>query len=230
MISLKEVSKFYNEKNPVKALNKVSLKIKKGDFISIVGTSGSGKTTLLSILGLIDELTYGEFIFNGEDVSGLSEKNLAKIRGEHIGFVVQDFALIKEFTVQENILMALDFTNKKKLLYTVREVLKMVDLEGFESRKISELSGGQKQRIAIARALIKNPSILLCDEPTGNLDSVNSKNIIELLKKINDEGTTVIIITHDNSIAKKTNKIVMLEDGKIERILKKNKNSKGDWT
>lgn len=218
MISLKEITKFYNQKtNPIKALNKVNLEVEKGDFISIIGTSGSGKTTLLSILGLIEKTTSGEYIFEEKNIAKLSENELADIRGDAIGFIVQDFALIKELTVAENILIALDFKRDRKLIYTVPEVLKMVDLEGYENRKISELSGGQQQRIAIARALIKNPKLLLCDEPTGNLDTKTSKAIIELLKKINLEGTTIIIITHDLMVAQETKKIIEIEDGKIIR-------------
>ncbi len=216
MIKIEELCRMYDANPPVLALDKVSLEIHKGEFISVVGTSGSGKTTLLSIIGLIDKPTLGRIYFDNHNLSEFKEKKLSSIRGNDIGFVVQDFALIREFTVEENIIMALDFKkNNRNNNYTVTEVLEMVELSGHEKRKISQLSGGQQQRVAIARALIKKPKLLLCDEPTGNLDSNTSQNIIDLLKKINENGTTIVLITHDISIANQTKRIIKLEDGKI---------------
>ncbi len=216
MIRLEKVSRLYNTDPIVKALDKVSFAIDAGEFISVVGTSGSGKTTMLSILGLIDKPTVGKMYFDNQDLSRFNDKRLAKIRGQHIGFVVQDFALVKDFTVAENILMALDFNKQSKQhAYSVLEVLAMVDLSGYEKRKVSQLSGGQQQRVAIARALIKQPSLLLCDEPTGNLDGETTKQIVKLLQMINKQGTTIVLITHDMEVAMQAKRIIKLEDGKI---------------
>lgn len=199
-----------------KALDGIDLEIKKGEFVSIVGKSGSGKSTLMHILGLLDRCTSGRVFFNGLDVSKLNDASLAKLRSDEIGFVFQSFNLLAKTSALDNVLLPSLYTSKK---YNAREkalfLLEKVGLADKTQNTPSQLSGGQQQRVAIARALINDPTIILADEPTGNLDSKNGADVLSLLKKLNSEGRTVIIVTHDEDIAKEANRIIRISDGKI---------------
>lgn len=218
-IEICNIKKVYGKGDgQVIALNDINLKVEKGEMLAIMGSSGSGKSTLLNILGFLDKQTEGQYYFNGELVEAFNDKKLSKFRNKHIGFVVQNFALIQDYTVFENIKVPLDYTkvslkDKKK---KVDEVLKYVGIFDKKEKLPRELSGGQNQRVAIARALVNDPDVILADEPTGALDSINMEKIMELLKKFNDEGKTIIIITHDNKVAKKCKRILYIEDGEIK--------------
>jgi len=202
----------------VRALNSISLVIKKGSFISVAGPSGSGKTTLLNIIGCLDKPTSGEIFFDDEKISGYDDNRLTYFRNQNIGFIFQDFNLIPVLTVYENVEFSLAINpkfrkNHKKL---VEEMLDMVGILELRNRFPKELSGGQKQRVAIARALVKKPILVLADEPTANLDSENAKNVMEIMKKMNrDLNTTFIFSTHDKLVMDYADDIIHLRDGKI---------------
>jgi len=202
----------------VRALNSISLVIKKGSFISVAGPSGSGKTTLLNIIGCLDKPTSGEIFFDDEKISGYDDNMLTYFRNQNIGFIFQDFNLIPVLTVYENVEFSLAINpkfrkNHKKL---VEEMLDMVGILELKNRFPKELSGGQKQRVAIARALVKKPILVLADEPTANLDSENAKNVMEIMKKMNrDLNTTFIFSTHDKLVMDYADDIIHLRDGKI---------------
>ncbi|MGL4762442.1 MAG: ABC transporter ATP-binding protein [Sarcina sp.] len=206
---------FSSKENEIQALKSVNLEIKQGDFIAIIGTSGSGKSTLLNILGLLDSQTSGEYLIEGIDTTKLKDKELARLRNKTFGFIVQHFALIKDFSVYENIEIPLEYGNIKKNLRRekVEVVLKKVGLADKIDTKSGNLSGGQSQRIAIARALVNEPKIILADEPTGALDSKTTEEIMTIFKKLNNDGHTIIVITHDMNIAHKCQKIISIEDG-----------------
>ncbi len=202
----------------VKALNNVSLSFYPGEMIAIMGGSGSGKSTLLNIIGCLDQSSTGTYLLNNVDVSKLSEKNLSKLRGEQIGFIFQSFNLISELNIVENVEVPLIYQRispshrRKKSL----EMLKLVELEGRLDHLPKELSGGQQQRVAIARALVTNPSLILADEPTGNLDSNTSKKIMELFMKLHeDKKRTIVFVTHDDRLANTCDRIVRLNDGQL---------------
>jgi len=206
----------------IKALNGINLKIDKGEFISIVGPSGSGKTTLLNIIGLLDRPTKGKVILENKDVSSLNDNELSSLRAEKIGFIFQTFNLIPNLTAKENVELASAFSNKvrdseKKAL----ELLKIVGLEDRANHRPSQLSGGEQQRVAIARALMNDPIILLADEPTGNLDSKTSLEILEIFKMLNKRGVTILLVTHNMMLAEEANRILYIKDGKIENEVKK---------
>mgnify|MGYP002573939409 FL=1 len=192
-----------------------NLKIEKGDFCSILGVSGSGKSTLLYILGCIDKQTEGIYKLDGEEVSKLSEKNLADIRNKKIGFVLQDFGLIEDETVTENILVPTLFNSIKNVNIKLEEILNKLEIGDLRNKKVSMLSGGQRQRVAIARALITNPELILADEPTGSLDSITTIHIMNIFEQLNKEGKTIIIVTHNLELAKKTKKCFTIKDGLI---------------
>ncbi len=199
------------------ALNRVSLEISKGEFLAIMGPSGCGKSTLLNILGLLDNPTSGELYFNGIDVAGYTEKKRTNLRKSNVGFVFQSFNLIDELTVFENIELPLLYqkissTERKK---KVELVLERMQIAHRRKHFPQQLSGGQQQRVAICRAVVSNPSLILADEPTGNLDSVNGEEVMNLLSQLNDEGATIVIVTHSPSDAEKANRIVNLFDGHI---------------
>ena len=218
MIELKNIIKTYGVgEAKVCALNNVNIKIEKGEFVAIVGPSGSGKSTLLNILGGIDTSSSGVYYLNSQKISGLSNKKMASLRNEEFGFVLQYFGLINDYTIYENVALPLKYSKKKirKKKELVREMLKKLSIENKENAYPTELSGGQCQRVAIARALINNPNIILADEPTGALDKETGIQIMEILKNLNEEGKTVIIVSHDENIYSKCNRIIKIEDGNI---------------
>jgi len=223
LIELIDVYKYYvMGLTTIKALNGINLKIDKGEFISIVGPSGSGKTTLLNIIGLLDRPTKGKVILENKDVSSLNDNELSSLRAEKIGFIFQTFNLIPNLTAKENVELASAFSNKvrdseKKAL----ELLKIVGLEDRANHRPSQLSGGEQQRVAIARALMNDPIILLADEPTGNLDSKTSLEILEIFKMLNKRGVTILLVTHNMMLAEEANRILYIKDGKIENEVKK---------
>lgn len=199
----------------VKALSQINLSINKGEMIAIMGTSGSGKTTLLNILGLIDTPTEGEYYLDGQNIADLTEKKLAKLRNEKIGFVLQDFGLIAQYTIERNVSLPLYYSGipRKEWKQRTLELLAKVGISDKAKCIPAELSGGQKQRAAIARALIAQADIILADEPTGALDSKTSIEIMELFSQVKEQGKTVILVTHDAQIATYCDKIYYIEDG-----------------
>ncbi len=219
MVEIKNITKIYNPKkaNEFMALNNVSLTINDGEMTAIIGKSGAGKSTLLHILACIDNYQGGEYRIDDTLVKKLSERELARIRNEKIGMVMQDFALIEDFSALENVMLPLDFARKKKSnrREPALRALRSVGLEGLAKKPVSKLSGGQKQRVAIARAIVNEPSLILADEPTGALDSMTSAEIMEVFKTLNDNGKTVVIVTHDLNVAKQCGRIVEISDGKM---------------
>jgi len=220
-IKLKNISKVYGEgKTAVKALNNIDLEIKKGEMIAIMGTSGSGKSTLLNILGLLDISTTGEYFINGININSLPEKEKAFYRNEIFGFVVQDFALIEKYKAIDNIKIPFSYTrrkiDKKEITKRIHMVTKKMGIIEKLQEPAYNLSGGQRQRVAIARAIVNDPQIILADEPTGALDSENTKDIMNLFKKLNEEGKTIVIITHDEEVARYCDYTIKLKDGELE--------------
>ena len=221
MIEIKNLYKTYNygKPNAFEALKDVSLTINDGEMVAIIGKSGAGKSTLMHILGCIDDFEKGQYIFNGKDISKVNEKKSAAIRNSEIGIVLQEFALMEQYTALENVIMPLFFTPKsgrrsekeKRAL----EILKRLEMDEYAHKKVNKLSGGQKQRVAIARAMINNPSVLLADEPTGALDVKTTDEIMKVFRNLNKNGTTVIIITHDMEVAGMCDRIIEISDGKI---------------
>lgn len=219
LIDIKNIYKIYNEDmdSEVRALNGVTLSIGKREFVAIVGASGSGKSTLMNILGLLDVPTYGEYLLDSIDVTELSDKELSKVRNKQIGFIFQGFNLISELTALENVELPLIYrgtkaSDRRKL---AEEALERVGLGERMEHYPAEMSGGQQQRVAIARALASNPPIIMADEPTGNLDSRTSGDVMRLLRELHAEGSTVILITHDDNIAASADRVVRIMDGKI---------------
>jgi putative ABC transport system ATP-binding protein len=207
----------------VKALDGINLSVEKGEFISIMGPSGSGKTTLMNIIGCLDTPTIGTYYLNGISVSDLSEDELANIRNDEIGFVFQSFHLLARNSALDNVMLPLKYagTNKNEALKRSNEALEMVGLSDRSSHTPAELSGGQQQRVAIARALVNKPSILFADEPTGNLDSKTGTDVMNIFKELNNNGQTIILITHEDSIAKQSNRIITIMDGLIKSDIRK---------
>lgn len=218
MIRLENINKLYEgDTYKIQALQDITLTIGEGEFVSIMGRSGSGKTTLLNIIGFLDTATSGTFLFGGKDVSHISNKNLWRYRRENIGFVFQNFALIDHNTVLENVILPLQAMNVSR-----REAVKKADLllermgiAEMKHKYPSQISGGQKQRVAIARALVADPKIILADEPTGALDADTAEEIMQIFQEIHAQGKTVVIVTHDDKIAAKTNRLIRLEKGTI---------------
>lgn len=218
MIELSNVSKIYKIGiNNFYALNNLSLKINDGDFVAVTGASGSGKTTLLNIIGCLDTMSEGKYLLDGNDVTKMSDERKAKLRNGKIGFVLQDFALIGKQTVKYNVMLPLLFSKvpNKELSDRTDMALEKVGIANQIFKKANQLSGGQKQRVAIARAIVNSPSIILADEPTGQLDSKTGIQIMEVLKSLNDDGITVIIVTHDANVASYAKRQIVLSDGKI---------------
>jgi len=218
MIKLKNVSKTYAMgEEKIHALDNITLDIKKGEFIAIVGPSGSGKSTLMNVLGLLDVPDEGEYTLNGIDIKNAEDNELAELRNEHIGFIFQSFNLLSKLNALENVQVPLIYkgVSGKKSNQLAYEYLEKVGLKGREKHLPSQLSGGQQQRVAIARALICNPEIVLADEPTGALDSKTGIEIIDMLTKLNEQGQTIILITHDSKIADIAKRKILINDGKI---------------
>ncbi len=218
LLETRNLHKIYEmDGEKVHAVDNVNLKINKGDFLSIIGPSGCGKSTLMHLLGCLDKPTSGKILFDGEDLSKLSENELAKIRNQKIGFVFQTYNLLPKTPAISNVELPLIYTNisPKKRKELAIKALKMVGLLDRANHYPSQLSGGQQQKVAVARALINNPSVILADEPTGNLDSKSGQEIIHLLKDLNQKGNTIVLVTHDHSIAHQAIKIIHLLDGKI---------------
>jgi putative ABC transport system ATP-binding protein len=219
ILELNNVSKTYKTgKISVDALKDVSISIKKGEMVAIMGPSGSGKSTLMHIMGLLDRPTKGEYLINGEKIDmQMPDRKLAKLRSEKIGFVFQTFNLLSKLTAFDNVAMPTQYKKIGKATIQSRalELLDLVGLKGREKHKPTELSGGQIQRVAIARSLINNPEIILADEPTGNLDSKSGTEVMNLLKKLNSKGKTVILITHDPRIAGFADRTINILDGKV---------------
>lgn len=219
LIKVENLHKIYNPgENEVRALDGINLEIKKGEFIAIIGHSGSGKSTLMNMLGCLDVPTSGNYFLNGQDVSKLSDNQLSDIRNKEIGFIFQGFNLIANLNAVENVELPLIYRGltKQKRRSIAVQALKKVGLGPRMKHKPSELSGGQQQRVAVARAIAAQPPIILADEPTGNLDTKSTKEIMEILKGLHKGGRTVIIITHDDDIAKQVNRVVRILDGQIE--------------
>jgi putative ABC transport system ATP-binding protein len=219
MIHLKDINKTYQGAQPLHVLKGISLDIKKGEFVSIMGASGSGKSTLLNILGILDNYDSGEYLLNGVPIWNLSESKAAEYRNHMIGFIFQSFNLISFKTAVENVELPLFYqgVSRKKRHTLALEYLDRLGLLDWAEHYPNELSGGQKQRVAIARALITKPQIILADEPTGALDSKTSVEVMQLLKQLNaDEGMTQIIVTHDPNVGAQTNRIIRIKDGVIE--------------
>ncbi|MFH1533360.1 MAG: ATP-binding cassette domain-containing protein [Nitrospirota bacterium] len=219
VIELRDVHKDYQLGTvTVPVLHGLSLRIWKNDFVALKGVSGSGKTTAMNIIGALDTVTKGEVLLDGKDVSKMSENQLAKIRGSKIGFVFQQFNLLGALNCEENIQLPMFFRNgleTEKDQRTVQKYIKSVGLEHRKAHKPLEMSGGEQQRAAIARALVNDPEIIIADEPTGNLDSETGKTIMKVLKELNKQGRTIVVVTHDPNIAKETGKILYLKDGAL---------------
>ena len=219
IIRLVDITKFYKVGNQiVKALNGITLNIYKNEYVALMGASGSGKSTLMNILGCLDTPTGGQYILNNKDVSKLDDNRLAEIRNKEIGFIFQTFNLLPRSTALENVMLPLVYAglNKSNRLEKATKVLADVHLSDRIDHRPNELSGGQRQRVAVARALVNDPSIILADEPTGNLDSKTSIEMMGLFEEIHKLGNTVIVVTHEEDIAKHAHRIIRLKDGEVE--------------
>lgn len=229
MITITDLEKYYRtDEVQTVALNKLSFKVNKGEFVAIMGPSGCGKSTLLNILGLLDDPDGGSFLFNDIEVAGFNERKRADLRKHNIGFVFQSFNLIDELTVFENVELPLIYTGVKasERKKRVHEVLEKMQIMHRRKHFPQQLSGGQQQRVAVARAVVNNPKLILADEPTGNLDSSNGNEVMDLLTELNDAGTTIIMVTHSEHDAKYSHRIIRMLDGQkvTENILADYKN------
>lgn len=225
LIELRNVAKYYEMgENIVKALDGINISIEKGDFVAIMGPSGSGKSTGMNLTGSLDYATHGEIYLDGHDIEHLSESELAQIRGKKIGFIFQQFNLIPNLTAKENIMLPMLFQGIEEEDREIRaeHLLNLVDLGDRMDHYPNQLSGGQQQRVAIARSLANDPEVILADEPTGNLDTKTGEKVMTFLQKLNDEGKTIIMVTHDPELAKEHAKtIYSIRDGRIEWIEKR---------
>ena len=233
-MEIRNLKKVYNPYgvHPKVALNGLDFKVEKGDFICIMGASGSGKTTLVNILSTIDEATGGQILLNQKDLLLLSEKEKANLRKEEIGFIFQNYSLLQSLTMYENIIAPLSLQKKKVIEMKKKaiELAKLLNIEHTLDKFPNECSGGEKQRAAIARALITNPKLIVADEPTGNLDSKNSHELLEMLKNMNtEESRTIIMVTHDPQIASYSSKLIYITDGKIVKELERKNMSQKDY-
>jgi len=216
MIKVTDLEKYYKtEELQTIALNKLSFEVKKGEFVAIMGPSGCGKSTLLNILGMLDDSDGGSFVFNGEEVINYNERKRANIRKHNIGFVFQSFNLIDQLTVFENVELPLIYTGMKKAdrKKKVDEVLEKMQIMHRRKHFPQQLSGGQQQRVAVARAVVNDPKLILADEPTGNLDSSNGNEVMDLLTELNEQGATIIMVTHSEHDAKFSHRIIRMLDG-----------------
>lgn len=219
LIDITDIKKYYHVGNVVvKALDGVSVQIHRNEYVAIMGPSGSGKSTLMNMLGCLDTPTSGSYVLNGTDVSRLEDDRLAEIRNKEIGFVFQTFNLLPRYSALENVVLPLIYAGitKQERIEMAKDAIEKVDLTDRMEHKPNELSGGQRQRVAVARALVNNPSIILADEPTGNLDSKTSIDIMNLFEDIYKQGNTIIVVTHEEDIARHARRIIRLRDGKIE--------------
>jgi len=225
LLTVKDIEKTYNTGEiSFKALKGISLKIEKGEFTSIMGPSGSGKSTFMNILGCLDKMDKGEYILNGKDVTDLTENDLAYVRNKEIGFVFQAFNLLPRMTILDNVELPMVYAGVplKERKERALSALERVGLIDRINHRPNEISGGQKQRVAIARAIVNNPSVIMADEPTGNLDTKSSLDIMRIFQNLNEEGSTIIMVTHEPDIAKYTKRVVKFRDGHIvsaEKVL-----------
>lgn len=219
MIRVRDLSKTYNigKENELSVLKMVSLDIQQGEMLAIMGASGAGKSTLLHILGCIESFESGEYFLDDQNLFGIKDKGLSLIRNEKIGYVMQDFALVEEDSALDNVLVPLlfDKTPYSSIHKMASEALEKVNITHLSKQRVSKMSGGQKQRVAIARAIVKNPKLVLADEPTGSLDSATSEEIMNLFQQIHETGQTIVIVTHDPSIASRCQRVITISDGKI---------------
>lgn len=219
MITLNNVKKIYNQgkTNEFEALHGISLTIEDGEMAAVIGKSGAGKSTLLHILACIDTCEGGEYTIDGAPTSHLSERKAAQIRNEKIGMVMQDFALVEDFSALENVLLPLEFAQKKQTnrRQLAMNALNAVGMGEMAKKPVNKLSGGQKQRVAIARAIVNQPSVILADEPTGALDSKTASEIMDVFRTLHEQGKTVIIVTHDMGVAKQCERIIKIADGQL---------------
>ena len=223
MIKVANIVKKYNKNkdSEFEALHEVNMEIKDGEMVALIGKSGAGKSTLLHILACIDSFDSGDYILNDQSIKDVSEKKRSEIRNKEIGMIMQDFALIEEFSVLDNVGVPLYFCEDKKKRKNYKKyalaALKEIGIEELASKKINQLSGGQKQRVAIARAIVNDPGLILADEPTGALDSLTSDEVMKVLESLNQSGKTILIVTHDHEIAERCQRIIKIEDGRIEK-------------
>jgi len=218
LIEIKDMYKIYEMgSEKVHALDGVNLKIEEHEFVAIVGASGSGKSTLMNMIGCLDSPTLGTYLLDGEDISSFSDRRLAKVRNQKIGFIFQQFNLLKKMTAFENVERPSKYAGitKQERKQRTLDALGKVGLQDRMKHKPAALSGGQQQRVAIARSLINNPPVILADEPTGNLDSKSSKEIMSMMRELHEAGNTIILITHDNDVAQQAERVIQLFDGKI---------------
>jgi lipoprotein-releasing system ATP-binding protein len=219
VLHTKNINKYFNNPVPFHVLKDINLSVKKGEFASIMGKSGCGKSTLLYILSTMDSDYEGELYINGDLITGRDGDTLSRIRNEHIGFVFQFHYLLSEFTVLENILLPakkLGVKSHQEITHDAIEKLQMLNIEHLAHKKASRVSGGEKQRIAIARALINNPTLIMGDEPTGNLDSYNADNVLDIFRQLSiEQGLSLLIVTHDTDFAARTDRIITMSDGRI---------------
>lgn len=218
LVEIRDICKIYNPgENEVRALDHIDLKISKKEFVAIIGQSGSGKSTLMNMLGCLDVPTSGTYLLNGKDVSHMTDDELSDIRNKEIGFIFQGFNLIPGLTALENVELPLIYrgVSKRERMKLAETALEKVGLKARMTHKPAEMSGGQQQRVAIARAIAQAPPVILADEPTGNLDSGSTKEIMDILRGLHEEGRTVILITHDNEIAARAKRLIRIMDGKI---------------
>ncbi len=216
MVELDDITKIYRMgKLEIPALRGISLTIEKGEMVAIIGASGSGKSTLMNVIGFLDQLTSGRYVFEGTDVSQLNDNRLAVMRNKEIGFVFQEYNLLRRASAVANVELPLIYSGGSRKRQRALEALERVGLAARAHHKPTELSGGEQQRVAIARALVNNPAFILADEPTGNLDSATTEEILSVFRQLNQDGITVLIVTHEMDVASQTRRVIKLLDGQI---------------